>query len=489
MQPIDLKYLLYPGSVAVAGASASPDKFGHRVLFNIINKGFKGRVYPVNPREKEVLGLESFPNVSDIPVEVDLCIITVPTAGVKSVVEDCIRKGVRAAIVITSGFSEVGDEGAAMEAEIADLARSGGLALVGPNCVGMISTHSSLYCHMMPVYPFKGSIAVVAQSGSVADIISLQLCDRGMGISHLISAGNEAVLRIGDYLDYLAGDDRVSVVLSYVEGIRDGARFRDAVKKVTARKPLIMLKAGSSTAGARAARSHTAALAGSEQVIDSLLRQAGVMRADSIEEMADMACAFSNQPLPAGNRVGIIAPGGGWGVIGADVCARLGLEVPPLDDATLDKLDAILPPIWSHNNPVDTVAGVKGEAEDMVQALLESPVLDGLIVLGVVGGVQPMWKYIETGMNSKSMTEGFARGAVERFERYFRDMIVLKERYHKPVLVSLILPVSVDIITGTAARLTRETGTACYTSFTQASRAYSALNKYAGYLRKSNTGR
>ena len=489
MQPADLKYLLYPRSVAVAGASTSPDKFGHRVLFNIINKGFKGSVYPVNPREKEVLGLESFPNVSDIPGEVDLCVITVPTAGVKAVIEDCINKGVKAAIVITSGFSEVGKEGAAMEAGIAGLARSAGLALVGPNCVGMISTHSSLYCHMMPVYPFKGSIAVVAQSGSVADIISLQLCDRGMGISHLISAGNEAVLRVGDYLEYLAGDDRVSVVLSYVEGIRDGARFREAVKKVTAKKPLIMLKAGSSAAGARAARSHTAALAGSEQVIDSLLRQSGVIRADSIDVLADMACAFSKQPLPAGNRVGIIAPGGGWGVIGADVCSRLGLEVPQLDRATLDKLDAILPPIWSHNNPVDTVAGVKGEAEDMVQAMLESPVLDGLMVLGVVGGVQSMWKYIQPGMGSGSMTEGFERGATERFERYFNDMNSLKDRYGKPVMVSLILPVNINVTQGMAARLTRETGTVCYTSFTQTSRAYSALNRYAAYLRKSAPGR
>ena len=489
MQPIDLKYLLYPGSVAVAGASASPDKFGHRILFNIINNGFKGRVYPVNPRESEVLGLESSAAVSDIPGAVDLAIITVPTAGVKQVVEDCIRKGVRAAIVITSGFSEVGVEGAALEAEIAGLARSAGLALVGPNCVGMISTHSSLYCHMMPVYPFKGSIAVVAQSGSVADMISSQLCDRGMGVSHLISAGNEAVLRIGDYLEYLAADDRVSVILSYVEGIRDGQRFLEAARKVTAKKPLIMLKAGSSAAGARAAMSHTAALAGSEQVIDSLLRQAGVIRVDCIEEMADAACAFSNQPLPAGNRVGIIAPGGGWGVIAADVCARLGLEVPPLDHATLDKLNAILPPIWSHNNPVDTVAGVKGEAEDMVQALLESPELDGLIVLGIVGGVRSMWKYIEAGEGGTSMADGFARGAMETFERYFKEMMKLKERYGKPVIVTLILPVKIGTIIETAAGLSKETGTACYTSFTKASRAYSALNKYAGYLRSSPAGR
>lgn len=484
MQSADLKYLLYPESVAVAGASASPDKFGHRILFNIINNGFGGRVYPVNPRESEVLGLESFAAVSDIPGEVDLAVITVPTAGVKQVVEDCIRKGVRAAIVITSGFSEVGAEGAALEAEIAGLARSAGLTLVGPNCVGMISTHTNLYCHMMPVYPFKGSIAVVAQSGSVADMISSQLCDRGMGVSHLISAGNEAVLRIGDYLEYLAGDDRVSVILSYVEGIRDGRRFLEAVKKVTVKKPLVMLKAGSTAAGARAAKSHTAALAGSDEVIGSLLRQAGVIRVNSLDELVDAACVFSNQPLPAGNRVGIIAPGGGWGVMLADACSHQGLEVPPLDHTTLDKLNAILPPIWSHNNPVDTVTGVKGGAAEMVQALLESPVLDGLIVLGIVGGVQTMWKYIEAGDGGKSMSAGFARGAMETFERYFREMMKLKERYGKPVIVTLSLPVKIGTIIETAAGLSRETGTACYTSFTQASRAYSALNKYAGYLRK-----
>ena len=487
MQPKSINNLLYPKSVAVAGASASPDKFGYRVLFNIVNNGYEGRVCPVNPREGRVLGLESFPSVADIPGEIDLAVITVPTAGVRQVIQDCIRKGVKAAIVITAGFSEVGGQGAALEAEIGDLARQAGLALAGPNCVGLISTHVKLYCHMMPVYPFKGSIAIVAQSGSVADMIASQLGDRGLGISHLISAGNEAVLRVGDYLDYLAGDDRVSVILAYVEGIRDGRRFIQSAKKVTARKPLIVLKAGGTAAGARAALSHTAALAGDEAIIDSLLRQAGAIRVDDMDAMVDAAAAFSGQPLPRGNRVGIIAPGGGWGVMAADACTRWGLEVPPLDPATLNKLNSILPPTWSHGNPVDTVTGVKGGATEMVQALLESPAIDGLIVLGIVGGVQSMWKYIEAGKGSGTMSDGFARGAVENFDGYYREMMALKERYGKPVAVTFSLPMKAGVIIETASRLTRETGTSCYTSFTQAIRAYSALSSYAAYLRKGDS--
>jgi len=480
----NMNSLLYPGSVAVAGASASPDKFGHRVLFNIVNNGFEGRVYPVNPRESRVLGLESFPSVADIPGDVDLAVITVPTAGVKQVLQDCIQKGVRAVIVITSGFSEVGGQGAVLEAEIGDMARRAGLALAGPNCVGLISTHAKLYCHMMPFYPSRGPIAIVAQSGSVADMIASRLGDQGLGTSHLISAGNEAVLRVADYIDYLAMDERATTVLAYIEGIRDGRRFLQAAKKLTARKPLIVLKAGGTAAGARAALSHTAALAGDDRIINSLLRQAGAIRVDDLDALTDTAAAFNGQPLPRGNRVGIIAPGGGWGVMVADACAQRGLDVAPLDRVTLDKLDSMLPPTWSHGNPVDTVTGMTGGAVEMVQALLESPAIDGLIVLGVVGGLQSIWKHIEVGSGGKIITDGLAQGAVEQFDTYYREMMKLKKRFGKPVAVTFSLPIKTDVINETAARLTRETGTTCYTSFTQAVRAYSALSSYAEYLRK-----
>jgi len=486
MHPMNINKLLYPKSVAVVGASASPDKFGYRVLFNIVNSGFEGGIYPVNPRESRVLGLESFPSVVDIPGEVDLAVVTVPTAGVRQVIQDCIHKGVKAVIVITSGFSEVGGQGTVLEAEIGDLARRAGLALAGPNCVGLISTHAKLYCHMMPFYPSRGSIAIVAQSGSVADMIASRLGDQGLGISHLISAGNEAVLNVGDYLDYLAGDDRASVVLAYIEGIRDRRRFLQSAKKVTARKPLIVLKAGGTAAGARAALSHTAALAGDDSVIDSLLRQAGAIRVDDLDALTDASAAFNGQPLPRGNRVGIIAPGGGWGVMVADACAQRGLDVAPLDRITLEKLDSMLPPMWSHGNPVDTVTGIKGHAVEMVQALLESPAIDGLIVLGVVGGLQSIWKYIEVGSDGKIITDGLAHGAIEQFDTYYREMMKLKERFGKPLAVTFSLPIKTEMINETAARLTRETGTTCYTSFTQAVRAYSALSGYAAYLRKSD---
>jgi acyl-CoA synthetase (NDP forming) len=486
----NINCLLYPESVAVAGASASPDKFGYRVLFNIINNGFQGRVYPVNPRESDVLGLECFPSVVDIEGKVDLAVITVPTAGVKQVLQDCIQKGVKAVIVITSGFSEVGGQGVALESEIAELAQRAGLAMAGPNCVGLVSTPAQLYCHMMPFYPSAGPIAIVAQSGSVADMIASRIRDQGLGVSHLISAGNEAVLRIADYLDYLADDEHVSAVVAYIEGIRDGRRFLQAAKRVTSRKPLIILKSGGTAAGARAALSHTAALAGDDRIITSLIRQSGAIRVDDLEALVDAAAAFNGQPLPRGNRVGIIAPGGGFGVMAADACARSGLDVAPLDRKTLDKLDSMLPPTWSHGNPVDTVAGVTGGAMEMVQALLESPAIDGLIVLSVVGGLQSIWKYIQVG-NGRIITDGLTQGAVDYFDTYYRQIMELKERYGKPVVVTFSLPIEAEAITREAAKLTRETGTACYTTFSQAVRAYSALSDYAAYLRKidANSGR
>ena len=486
IQHSNIEKLLYPQSVAVAGASANPDKFGHRVLFNIVHNGYKGKVYPVNPREREVLGLEALPSIADIPGEVDMAVITVPSAGVKQVMQDCIRKGVKAVVIITAGFSESGPEGAAMEAEIGDLARGAGIALAGPNCVGIINTHTGLYCHMMPFYPSRGPIAIVAQSGSVADMIASRLGDHGLGTSHLISAGNEAVLRVADYFDYLATDDSVTAVLAYIEGIRDGRHFLQAARKLTARKPLIVLKAGGTAAGARAALSHTAALAGDERIIDSLLHQAGAIRVDDMDAMVDTVSAFNGQPLPRGNRVGIIAPGGGWGVMVADACERRGLDVAPLDRVTLDKLDSFLPPTWSHGNPVDTVAGIKGHAVEMVQALLESPALDGLIVLGVVGGMQSIWKYIGVDGGGKITTDGFARGVIDQFDSYYREMMKLKDRFGKPVAVTFILPIKTEEIIREASRLTRETGTTCHISATQAVRAYSALSGYAEYLRKTN---
>jgi len=485
--PNNINSLLYPGSVAVAGASASPDKFGYRVLFSVVSNGFRGRIYPVNPRESRVMGLEAFPSVVNIPGEVDLAVVTVPPAGVMQVIRDCIQKGVKAVIVITAGFSEVGGQGAVLEAEIGDMARRAGLALAGPNCVGLISTHANLYCHMMPFYPSRGPVAIVAQSGSVADMIASQLGDRGLGISHLISAGNEAVLNVGDYLDYLAGDDRTSVVLAYIEGIRDGRRFLQAAKKVTARKPLIIMKSGNTEAGARAALSHTAALAGDDKIFNSLLLQAGAIRVENPDALADTAAAFNGQPLPAGKRVGIIAPGGGWGVMAADACTQIGLDVAPLDRITLDKLDSMLPPTWSHGNPVDTVTGITGHAFEMVQALLESPAIDGLIVLGMVGGMQSIWKHIVAGSDGRIITDDLAHGAKEQFDPYFREMMALKQRFGKPVLVTFTLPIRAEVMSEAACRLTRETGTTCCTSLTQAIRAYSVLSNYAAYLRKTGS--
>lgn len=480
-----LRYLFAPRSIAIAGASNNPDKWGNRILFNLTRGGFQGSIYPVNPRESEVLGYKAYPGLRDIPAGTDLAVITIPPGAVLDAVRDCIARQVKCAIVITSGFSETGKRGSELEEEMRSLAMQAGLPLVGPNCVGILSPPNSLYCHMMPVFPRRGTVAVIGQSGSVADMIATRVNSRGMGISHSISVGNEAVLQVADYLEYLGDDEDTSVVLGYIEGVRDGRKFLDVAARVTRKKPVILLKAGSTTAGARAGQSHTGTLAGSDEIVDAALRQAGILRAHDLDDMVDAGLAFSNQPLPAGNRVGIIAPGGGWGVMAADACSKAGLDVAQLDAATIDRLNGVLPDVWSHSNPVDTIAGVKGTIGGLLDILAGSPSIDGLIVLGAVAGAPSIWRYLEGSSTREDMTERYAHGAMDFLSQSFNDIQRARERHHKPVIMSLFIPVDTVKIMETMSELAEKTGTATYLSPSRACTAYAALWEYAAYLKRT----
>jgi len=479
-----LKYLFTPESVAIVGASNSPEKWGNRVLYNLTRGGYKGHIYPVNPRESEVLGFKAYPAILDLPSGTDLVVLTIPPGAAVGAVRDCIARQVKCTVVITSGFSETGPAGKKMEEEMRDLARQAGMPLVGPNCVGVLSPAHSLYCHMMPVFPRKGSVAIIGQSGSVADMIASRVTSRGMGISHLISVGNEAVLQVADYLEYLADDPETSVVLGYIEGIRDGHRFLEMSRRVTLKKPVILLKAGSTPVGARAGQSHTGALAGSDVVVDAALRQAGIIRATSLDEMVDAGLVFSRQPLPEGNRVGIIAPGGGWGVMAADACTQAGLDVCALDEATINRLNAILPEVWSHNNPVDTIAGSKGTIAELLDILTASPSIDGVIALGAVAGAPSLWKYLEGSNNKEEMTERYAHGAMDYLNKSFDDVIRIRDRYHKPVIMAMFMPVYLGKVIDAMSGLAERTGTATFLAPAQACAAYGALWKYAAYLKE-----
>jgi acyl-CoA synthetase (NDP forming) len=472
--------------VAIVGASNSPEKWGNRILFNLTRGNFKGRIYPVNPREKEVLGLASLSSISDLPMGVDLAVITIPPKSVLQAIRDCISRNVKCCMVITSGFSETGPKGKKLEQEISELALKAGMPLVGPNCVGILSPVNSLYCHMMPLFLRKGSVAILTQSGSAADMIATRVTSYGFGISHSLSVGNEAVLQVADYLDYLADDQQTSVILGYIEGFRDGRKFLEMAKKVTLKKPLILLKAGSTPVGARAGQSHTGAMAGSDNIIEAALKQAGVIRVESVDQLVEAGLVFINQPLPKGNRVGIISPGGGWGVMAADACTKAGLDVAALDRETIDRFNAILPDAWSHNNPVDTIAGVRGEFKELIEVLAASPSIDGLIAVGVVAGMPSLWTHLEGSSNKEEMTEKFAQSAMNHITRSFDEVIRIRDRYHKPIVMTPIMPVDLGNILDAMSRIAGKTGTATFLSPAQACAAYAALWNYASYRQKNS---
>ncbi len=289
-----------PRSVAVVGASNSPDRWGYHTMDSVLNwSQFRGEVYPVNPKDEFVYGLKAYKNVTDVPGPVDLAVIVVNAAQVVEVFRQCAKKGVGGAVIITAGFAEVGPEGAKLQEELAEISRASGIRFVGPNCNGMWTSAARLnLCFWDLVKP--GPTAFISQSGTMGDYLFEVSQAKGYGFSKIVSSGNQASLDVCDYLEYLADDDDTRTVALYLEGLTDGRRFLEAARKVTARKPLLAYKVGRTEAGARAAATHTASLTGSTQLFDAACRQAGVQVCDHMLEMFDFADALAHQPLPRG---------------------------------------------------------------------------------------------------------------------------------------------------------------------------------------------
>jgi acetyl-CoA synthetase (ADP-forming) len=348
----ELEPLFNPGSVAVIGATNNPNKWGYSTFSSMLN-GFAGTVYPVNNREDEVLGHKAYQRVTDIPGPVDLAIFVIPASSVPLVMEDCVAKGVRAGIIITAGFAEVGEEGKKLQDEVLRIARRGGLRFVGPNCMGLWSASSNLRAFMFPMLVKDGPLAFVSQGGNIGGATVMSAYQRGVGFRRYVSCGCAADLQIEDYIEYFGDDPEVKVILAYIEGLNDGKRFIDKVKQVTRQKPVIVLKPGKTDAAAKAIRSHSGALAGSSVVYNAAFREAGAIRVESPEELLDVALGFLTQPLPRGRNVAIITPGGSYGVLCADACAYEGLNVIKLPDETISALDRMFPPRWSRGNPID----------------------------------------------------------------------------------------------------------------------------------------
>src|SRR5262245_36921523 len=353
--PSGLDALLRPRSVAVIGASRRPGSIGAAIFRNLLAHGFDGPVYPVNPSASVVQSVLAWPSVGAIPGDVDLAVIVVPAEHVLSALEDCGRKGVRGAVVITAGFKETGAEGAARERALRDCARKYGMRMVGPNCLGVLNTEVAvgLDATFAPAWPPAGPVAFSSQSGALGLAILETAGALGLGISQFVSVGNKADVSGNDLLEYWERDPATRVILLYLESFGNPRRFTQIARRVGRIKPIAAVKSGRTNAGARAASSHTGSLAGADNAVDALCHQSGVMRTDTIHELFDVAMVLANQPLPRGPRVGIVTNAGGPGIMATDACESHGLELPALDAATVTALRAFLPPEASVKNPVD----------------------------------------------------------------------------------------------------------------------------------------
>ncbi len=389
----DLDYYFYPESLAVIGASTNPYKAGYQIVKNMLDYGFAGKVYPVNPKETEVLGLPCYPTLNDIPGNLDLIVIAVPSPNVKSVMKEAaLRGGIKAAIVVAAGFAETKvPELVEQEKEIVAIAHQAGIRVFGPNCVGIQNTRNNLDTTIEPpVVKTQGDISVITQSGAMGGITLLFMEEQPtpLGFAKWAHVGNMSDVDILEILEYYGEDQDTQVVGMYMEGIRDGQRFLDIASKVTKEKPVIILKVGRSEIGSRAAASHTGALAGSDKIYDAAFAKCGVTRVDHIEELVDVAKGFSMQPLPYGNRVCILTEAGGPGIVAVD---QLGFaknaQLACISAEGREKLEACLPSMASICHPdgyIDITAAAMSEHHvDALKIVLDEPEVDSVILITV----------------------------------------------------------------------------------------------------------
>jgi len=478
----DFSPLFNPKSIAFIGASRDRGKWGFVILHNIIRGQFKGNIYPVNPREKKVLGLRVYPSVTEIPEPVDLAVVVVPPPAVPGVIAECVAKGIKAGIIITAGFAELGGEGKKLQDEVIRIAREGGMRLVGPNCFGVLSMPVNMHVIMPPIHPRQGSLAIISQSGNVAATTLARGNRWGIGFSRCISSGNEADLHCEDFLEFLGDDPETKVILAYIEGFRDGRRFFNIARRITKRKPIVMIKAGATPAGAQAAKSHTAALSGLDSACDAMCKQAGIIRVTNIDEMFNIGAALLYQPLPQGRRVGIITAGGGWGVLASDACAKAGLDVVHLADETITELDEFLPSWWSRSNPVDMVAGFQpGSLRNSIETLLRSSQIDGIIVLGA--------GFRATLGKSAHLDEAESHTSSDTVNTMIADDIAtvqafpeLINHYGKPIIMATDSSALQVELEGGIFKILQQKKIMCYPLPHQAAEVLASLAHYSEYL-------
>ncbi len=369
-----------PNGVAVIGASANRNKLSHGILRNLISFGYRGAVYPVNPGRDEILGLRCYPTITAVPDPLELAVIVVPAPVCPAALHECGVRGVKAAIVISGGFREVGPAGLALEEELLEIARAHGMRLIGPNCVGTLDAYSGLDTTFIRTMPEPGDIAFISQSGAICGGILEWTAGKGVGFSRFATLGNSADVNETDLIESLAGDPRTRVIVAYLEAIKDGPRFIDVASRVTPHKPILVIKAGTTEAGTRAVSSHTGSLAGAMAAYDAAFKQSGVIRVDGVEDLFNFALALAYGPLPRGRRVAIVTNAGGPASLAADALEEAGLTMPPPSDETRDFLAAHTCSEAQLGNPIDMLGGADAADYEMaLSALLADPGYDAVL--------------------------------------------------------------------------------------------------------------
>jgi len=378
----NLDKIFHPASIAVIGASATPGSIGNILIDNLARGGFKGALYPINPKYESIRSFRAYPSILQAPEHVDLAVIATPIATIPAIVADCAKARVGGAVILSAGGREVGDRGKEIEARISAVCQKEGLRAIGPNCVGIICAGSRLNATFASQMALPGNMAFVSQSGALCSgILDLSLQER-IGFSHFVSVGSMVDVDFGDLIDYLGNEPEVKSIVLYIEGLTHFRKFMSAARAVSRVKPIVALKAGRSQAGAQAAVSHTGSLAGEDAVYDAAFKRAGILRVRTIEELFDCAELMAKQTLPQGSNLAIVTNAGGPGVMAADALAVHGLQPATLSESLVKKLDQFLPAYWSHGNPIDILGDATPERyQQVVNACLEAPEINGLIVI------------------------------------------------------------------------------------------------------------
>jgi len=472
--------LFEPRGVLVAGASTHPGKFGFVSLHNILASGFAGGVYGTNLQGEEVLGIQTVADIDSLPDNaIDLVFVCTPASANPDLLRACARKGIGAAFLTSAGYGEAGEEGIRLEAELVALADELGILLAGPNGQGVVSTPAQLCAQIVAPYPPAGTIAVASQSGNFVSSFLNYARQTGVGISRAVSAGNAAALGVADLVEWYGTDPETTVALTYVEGISDGRGLMERLARVAVQKPVVLIKGGATDKGARAAASHTGALAANDAIFDGACKAGGITRAANVEEAFEAAATFATQPLPLGPNVVVLTTAGGWGVVTSDAIANDGsMQLMALPEDLLAQIDTKLPPRWSRNNPIDCAGGETRDTIPEVMAMIaEHKDVDAIIYLGL--GIQAN--------QGRLMREGrfhpdhgldriveYHERQDARFAQAAHDLSVATG---KPILLATELAVADPNNSG--VRTVRETGRMCYASGNRAAVALGHLYRYA----------